>query len=213
MSRFERKVIREYAKLQKQSGVLLNAVNKLNEELLKVQLYLPPLEEEIIRLQTELKKWGPLAGYTFEEWRELNLPAGLQINLEAVIKMALDHQANMNDCYDGTRALYDEMNVLKEQIDDYLAAVEKFKKRCVAPLRKNHSGISLCFFEDNLQEFYSRSFKFFKEKKIPFTDAWNEYIDRYNLYMDKVSLLFDKTNELQEKLQEEDKFLKDLSLN
>ncbi len=198
-SEFEEKAVLEYRNMHNDLLALKKAFPKINEGLQKLEMDMPKLEEDIAILETEIKKCGPLAGYTDEECEQMGMEEG-QIDVNALLKKVFTHKDLMDNCFTETHKQKDARKKWEEGLNTLYEKIDLFEETYFNPIIQNHKEMEIytTAFDEDVQQFYGllSDLGFTTQRK--FAKRSNEYTIRFNAYLERVRQLFSRTEKLRD---------------
>ena len=203
LSDFETEVVMEYLKMHNTLAQLQKRHSRINGNLLKLETDFEKIEKELCSLEEEIKKCGPLAGYSDEECTAMGITEGT-IDVNEIINKASTHQSKMDICFNETHALRQEMKEWEADADKFEEAVEHFRETYFSPIINDYAKMEIysCSLDEDIQGFYGLYDELFHRKNRVFVKTWNQYVLRFNDYLERVRILFSRVDNVQEKAQQ-----------
>lgn len=197
LGEFETTAVLAYIELHHSLEKLHKRHNRMNGVLFKLEIDLSDLEQEINELAEEVKRCGPLAGYTNEECEKFGLTEG-KIEVNPLIEKATLHQKKMDLCFEQTHQIRDEIKIWKKDEENLKEEVEKFNQTYFSPIIQNYKEMEIdsCSLDEDIQGFYQIYDELSMKLNRQFVKTWNAYVLRFNVYLEKVKELFARVEKL-----------------
>jgi len=203
LSKFEQDALKEYENLHNRLYELVKRHTAMNGKMLKRELELDNLLEDMNALEYKLKQAGPLAGYAVED---IPGPEGIEITLDIneILTIANEHKSRMDIDHEVLLLLEKELDEWNIDYDAFYEDEDVFSEKYIHTIIRDWENMvidSVSWDEDN-QEFFSAMDDLTFNKKKYFTENWNQYIEKHDNYYTTLNDLFKRVNKFNDTVNE-----------
>lgn len=198
LTEFESNAVVEYLKMHNELASFYNRHKKIKETYYKLQPIVITLEDELASIESEVKRWGSIAGYIdeSEESREFLKDSE---NFKPLIQRCLEHQDKMELYFEDFNKLgaeYRKWDVESEKMEE---KINWYEEKYYNPIFEDYQNMEIDWvtFEEDLQEFYKVYDDLFRKINNEFVKIYNDHANRIKSYIGNIDVIFSRIELIQ----------------